>query len=200
MRPLLKGGRMSPGLEVGLATGERKAHCAPHSAAARTSASLCADTPSGPANASRSAGQSAIDERCKPIPCAAAIRRASAHFSCRTSDPSRGKRGRKLETSRSISSPGSSGSRSTTRTLSSRARAIQDACSKAVAPSAGTPGLKTTSVGVVAPWLAVSATSARRAMRLCVNMTYAIHKGQDNRTNIPKRDTDGSDQSSHSTL
>ena len=27
-----------------------------------------------------------------------------------------------------------------------------------------------------------------------------IHKGQDNRTNIPKRDTDGSDQSSHSTL
>ena len=28
----------------------------------------------------------------------------------------------------------------------------------------------------------------------------SIHKGQDNRTNIPKRDTDGSDQSSHSTL
>ena len=27
-----------------------------------------------------------------------------------------------------------------------------------------------------------------------------IRKGQDNRTNIPKRDTDGSDQSSHSTL
>ena len=27
-----------------------------------------------------------------------------------------------------------------------------------------------------------------------------FHKGQDNRTNIPKRDTDGSDQSSHSTL
>ena len=30
--------------------------------------------------------------------------------------------------------------------------------------------------------------------------TRVIHKGQRNRTNIPKRDTDGSDQSSHSTL
>ena len=31
-------------------------------------------------------------------------------------------------------------------------------------------------------------------------MLFVVHKGQDNRTNIPKRDTNGSDQSSHSTL